>query len=582
MQQGEDERPECWCYWHGWKVLDEQACPGGQETLTGPGSEGESTAPGCGIPQNPSEDPCALPPKISRWHVLKIITLAALGYAYVCLMLSVLLGMLYRVASFVVRSPDPLVFLIIGTPVLLVLVVLLAGTVRTLWIRTQPPDGFELTQFDAPELFEALELIRMETRGPKIGKVLLTGNFNAFIARIPRLGVFGWHRNYLVLGLPLLQALSTRQMLAVLAHEYGHLSGVHGRLGSWVYEVRKSWMQVLRKIEQKRGFGQILLARFFLWYAPYFHSLTLGLARAREYEADLCSVAIAGKDQTAAALVRFEVLDRYLHELFWPSISSMMDTRPEPVPSVYALMQERFSQGMDGRKVQEWLDLSLCRETDPADTHPCLRERLRAISEVPALPPAPSRSAAQYYFPYLDEVRRCLDDEWSSLVRKKWQERHEHVQKARARLSELVSMARLKPLSAGETLELANLTEDLSGHDKAFPYYQRILEYLPRYVPALCAVGRIWLAKGDESGVSYIEKAMALDPKFRVRGLEALYNFYVGKGDLEKTGKYYQELSEQRASMERARMGRRAGRLPARYMVARKRSLLQGMLPPGT
>ncbi|GEM_PF-2555515 len=565
MQLGED-RSEQGSLEPGWK--DEKACPEGQEGLFVPDGDGSGAV--CDLPGDPREAPCAPPRKISRWQVLKAVALSALGYGYVLTLLCVLSGLLYRIITFIAGSPDPLVIFIICSPALLAAAILLAGTLRAVWIRTQPPEGFEIIQVDAPGLFEALDLIRTEIRGPKISRVLLTGDFDASIARMPRLGVFGWHRNELVLGLPLLQALSPGEMLAVLAHEYGHLSRANGRLRSWVCEARKSWMQVLQRIEQ--GKGRFLLRRFVRWYAPYLHAATLELARSREYEADLCSTGIAGREQAAAALIRLEVIARFLRESFWPSVSAMMDTRPDPVQSVYGLMQERFRQGIEESTAREWIELALAGEADRDAAHPCLRERLEAMGGVPDLPPAPARSAAEHYFPYLDDVRKWLDDEWRSLIRTQWQERYEHARKAGTRLAELVAEARLKPLSAGETLELAALIEDLSGHDKAFPYYQRILEYMPRCVPALCAVGRIKLAKGDESGVGYIEQAIALDPKYRICGLQALYDFYVARGDLEKTGKYFQELSEQRASQERARQERKPRRLPARYMVSRRKT----------
>jgi Zn-dependent protease with chaperone function len=539
----------------------------------------KTAAPGQGAcPGAQAEDAGGLAQGFSGIHALKAVALAALGYVYICGVLLVLSLLFVHAVFFVVRSPDPPVFLLICSPYLLVIMVLLYGSLRTVWIRPPVPEGFRITSSDAPWLSSTLDLIRLELKGPKIHRVLLTGDFKAFIARVPRAGIFGWHRNYLVLGLPLLQALSTRQMLAVLAHEYSHLPGGRDRLGAWVCGLRKSWTQILARLQHHRGFKEILLARFFLWYAPYFHAATMPLARVHEFKADLCSVALAGKDGTAAALIRYEVFARYLHESFWPTVYSLMDTLPEPVPSVYGLMQDKLVQGPDKKMEIEWLEASLSREANPYQTHPRLAERLQAIDENPALPPSPCQSAAQFYFPNLDEVRSRLDQEWRTLVDGKWRERYGHFQKAKARLSELVSRARAQPLNAGETLELAGLTEELSGRDEAIPFYQRILEYMPWFVPALCALGRICLAQGDEAGAGYIEKAMALDPGYRVSGLETLYNFYMGKGDREKTGEYYQRLSEQRQqSIERARRSGRSQRLPARYMVTRRKDSIQGM-----
>ena len=46
--------------------------------------------------------------------------------------------------------------------------------------------------------------------------------------QLPRLGIFGWYRNYLIIGMPLMKSLTCEQFKAVLAHEFGHLAKVTG------------------------------------------------------------------------------------------------------------------------------------------------------------------------------------------------------------------------------------------------------------------------------------------------------------------------------------------------------------------
>ena len=97
---------------------------------------------------------------------------------------------------------------------------------------------------------------------PKVHEVLLTHDFNAAIAQVPRLGLFGFHKNYLILGLPLMMALSLDQFRAVLAHEFGHLSGAHGRFGSWIYRIRRSWYQLMANLEHQQHWGAFIFDRF--------------------------------------------------------------------------------------------------------------------------------------------------------------------------------------------------------------------------------------------------------------------------------------------------------------------------------
>ena len=46
--------------------------------------------------------------------------------------------------------------------------------------------------------------------------------------------MFGWYRNYLLIGLPLAKALTVEQFKAVLAHEFGHLAKGHGAMSNWI------------------------------------------------------------------------------------------------------------------------------------------------------------------------------------------------------------------------------------------------------------------------------------------------------------------------------------------------------------
>ncbi|HQJ08947.1 MAG TPA: M48 family metallopeptidase [Deltaproteobacteria bacterium] len=488
--------------------------------------------------------------RVPRTSRLKVVMLAALGYAYFAGILLLIGAFVFSYLKFAFTLQEPLIFLIMSIPVLLIAGAFVKVILKAVWFRMPFPEGLEIIRDDAPELFEAVNRIRKKLGGPKIGRILLTDDFNAFIAQRPRLGFLGWYESRLVLGLPLLQALTPMQMQAVLAHEYGHLSGRHGRLISWAFRTRKSWMRIVESLEGQKSWSLAVLTWFYRWYVPYFNACTFSLARAHEYEADRCSCEIAGEEETADALVRYDVLGRYLHECFWPMITNMADERPDSPQSVYGLMQEKFSEGIDEEQAAVWLEKSLSRETDSADTHPCLRERLQAIHVTPAFKNSLEQSAAQYFITSLNVVRKWFDEEWCSNVRAQWLKRYVHVQKTKSRIEELAAKAKARNLKVSEAWELAYLTEEILGSDRAFPFYERILKYKPKYVPALYAIGRISLAKGDESGVASIEKVISLDANYSLAALETLYEFYLERGDREKSGKYYQMLSHQRELAE--------------------------------
>jgi len=196
---------------------------------------------------------------------LRVGLLAALGYVYLLLIVLILLALVAVTLSFV--RFNWLAIKILWIPLALVGLVL-----RSLWITIPEPDGARLTQKQAPALFDLISEVREALDGPKIHHVLISDEYNASIVQIPQFGMFGWLRNYLVIGLPLLRALSPAEFRSVLAHEVGHLSGKHGRFTGWIYRLRRSWIEILTRVQQERHYASFLFEPFIKWYAPYLNA----------------------------------------------------------------------------------------------------------------------------------------------------------------------------------------------------------------------------------------------------------------------------------------------------------------------
>src|SRR5439155_1953007 len=130
-----------------------------------------------------------------------------------------------------------------------------AVIIRSLWVRIPRPEGISICEDQAPNLFETADRLSRQLRAPRPHDVILDGSFNAGVAQIPRFGVLGWSRNYLTVGLPLLDALTPEQFKAVLAHEFGHLAGAHGRFRAWIYRLRTSWAQLLENLRKQKHRG---------------------------------------------------------------------------------------------------------------------------------------------------------------------------------------------------------------------------------------------------------------------------------------------------------------------------------------
>lgn len=249
----------------------------------------------------------------------KVAALALLGYLVLFGLLALLVGLLAGCVWLIIISHSAIIFLL-KSKLIIALPILIWVILKSLWVSLPAPAGYELKRKEFPALFADIEQLCRQLDTAKIHQVILTDEFNAAITQISRLGVLGWHKNILILGLPLLLALSPEQARAALAHELGHLSGNHSRFNAWIYRVRKTWYQVAWAFEES---GSSFVGKFFNWYAPYFNAYSFALARANEYEADAISAKLTSADALAQCLVAVSIYaDLQVNHYWQPFIDS--------------------------------------------------------------------------------------------------------------------------------------------------------------------------------------------------------------------------------------------------------------------
>lgn len=304
----------------------------------------------------------------------KALFYVGLSYGYLALVLVVSLGILAGLVALVVFEPNYATIkigLILGA----IFGALLLSIVRGLWVRTEPPEGIALGRGDAPELFALLDELREKVAPVNFHTVLVTGDFNAAVVQVPRLGIFGWYRSYLLLGLPLLQTLDADEFKAVLAHEFAHLSNRDGNSGSWLYRIRRSWEQLIENVAQSGGRGAFALRPFVEWFWPRFNAHAFVLSRLQEYRADALGAEFAGEEAMGRSLRRLELRGRWLEESVWPGIFRRVNREPEAPGRVYQLVASRAAEPIAPDDSREWLRQAFLRPTDHSDTHPAPTRR---------------------------------------------------------------------------------------------------------------------------------------------------------------------------------------------------------------
>jgi len=490
-----------------------------------------------------------------RAYKMEVGLLAVVGYLYFVVMvagLSIVFGLLTR-AKFG------------GTSGLLVEGAIFAlGAALTMWwwsrIEFNPPEGYTLVREEAPKLFAMIDGLAGELKAPPVHQVLLTDEFNASIVQVPRFGLFGGAHNYLVVGLPLMKALSPEQFRAVLAHEIAHLSGNHGRFSSWVYRIRQTWITVLENLDDPARGGGFVFWRFLRWYAPFFSAYSFVLARSNEYVADRCAAEVVGAKALADALVATRVKASFVQNHFWPNIFNKAICESQPPRSPHAAMFHALPAAQAGHDAERWFEEALYERTTFADTHPSLASRLSALgfrfspasveSTTPPPPPvsipAPvdTTAADQYLGRLADHFMKHIDADWHAQVAESWQVRHEEAQKAQQTLDGLKRKGDKEGLTLDEMWTLFQLIAEYRGDEAGIPILAKILKGVPDDVRANYALGQILLKMDDARGIKLLERAIAKEPDCTIDAAEAAYFF------LKRTGNFGEAVAFRKRSEE--------------------------------
>lgn len=487
-------------------------------------------------------------PRMYRWRVY---TLAMFGFAALLLLVLTLLLLLGLSVEIAIRSPAALKLVIVIGALLLVVL-------RAMWVRLQPPEGERIARHEAPELFALLERLRGRLNTPPVHRVVVTADFNAAVTQVPRLGVFGWHRSYLLLGLPLMRCLSADQLEAVLAHELGHLSRGHARIGNWIYRVRLAWYRLDQALAKKPHWGSGAIRSFLHWYVPYFNACSYPLARSNEFQADATAAHLTSPQAAAQALTNTNVLAIYLNERYWPRVHSAARDVPQPAFGPFSGFNAPTIAELGTADAQRWLAAALAQPTTCIDSHPCLKERLQALgAEAQLALPAPGTAADRLLGERGASLANIFDARWREQVQPSWKQCYEQTQKRRARLAELRAQAVSGPLATAEGIERAGLEEEVGeGPACALALRRTLVAQDAESTLALFVLARQLLRQGDESGVGLMESVIQKQADAIVAGSELLRDYWWRRGDTAQARRWHECAVERSGMLQNAKRER--------------------------
>jgi Zn-dependent protease with chaperone function len=475
-------------------------------------------------------------------YALRVGLFGVLGYGYVLGVFALLGAAVFAVPHL---SHGRSTLLVVHPLLLMVPIAIVLG--RVVVVRVPEPRGVPLTRERAPALFARIDEVARVLRAPRPQRVLLTPDFDCAAMQRPRLGIFGWNENVLLLGLPMLETLSPARFRAVLAHELGHLAADHGSFGGRMHAISDVWGRMLGRLQVQRGPALFAFERFFRWYGPRFRAMGFVLGRRQEHFADLCSRRVAGGRATRGALVRIQIMARWHSEIRQQTLHAPVRDSDAPPKDAIAEIARRMREDPPADRAARWLEEAMRTETGYENTHPALRDRLAAIDPgaVPTIADTsaePGPSAAQELLgAALEALTREAGDLWVEHWAEAWKARHHAVgvvAHAPAPPAAVSGEAAPDPPSRDAAWRALSARLEFTGEEGAAAALAAFLEAHPNHAPAHYRLGRVLLRDGDARGLAELERAMELDPDAIPACCDVAKDFLRAQGKGEEADAY--------------------------------------------
>ena len=397
------------------------------------------------------------------------------------------------------------------------------------------PRGVKLEPDAGAALRKLVEEVRHALGGVAVDELRVDMSFNASVAQYPALGLLGGVRNVLTLGLPLLAVHGPDELADVLAHEFGHLAGQHGRVDRWVYRLHHTWRALRQRESGDRSLSWWLLGWFLDRYPDHLAAVTLAWRRKHEYEADRAAAELRGAS-FARTLMRNALWADHLERTFWEE--QVREAFRDAVPPADILERLRgFAAGpVPAPEAARWAARQIRLGTNIHADHPCLRERLGAmgagdllasdVDEARRAAPAPSALDLLIDAPHaLDRAVRI----WKADAAPAWRSRHVWLKQARAGLDQPRTGANETPADrAWRACEIA--LADLAGAEERAAL-EAFLTAHPAHARASFRLGLHLLDRDEDAGIAHLEAGMAKACDLVLPGLDRLLGFHRSRGE---------------------------------------------------
>jgi len=470
-----------------------------------------------------------------RVYKYTLFCLALLGYAFIFGLPVSALFIATLIPEQMINTHD---YLGVSIILLQIAFVLLAASLSFTLFQLKPalPSGRPISTDESPKLFALInELNQQFAKGklqPSIHQVKISQHHEIKTVRTPRNGFPLLFTNTLILGLPLLQSHSPKQLKALISREIIQLAGTHSRMSSALCFTSSYWSQYCEALKKKTSTPNILLLFFFAWYTPLYKLMSKGATILESYHADTETAQSLGRQTLSDTLVQSFISHKFIQDVYWPHLNDKAYRHKKPPYLPYASFERNLKSKLDDNTRQSWLDAASI-SNDDSHHYLSLLNRLHKLDiSNPSLPASYQVSAAHYFLAdILKTLIAQMDRLWFAGSKFNWQKRYKKGQSELTELRELGIQAEQGLLSNERMWDYIQLIKRYKTEQEASELYKKVLQYDTNDIRISFEIGRTLLDNMNSDGILALEKAIHLDEGYTLMACQILTRYYTRIGD---------------------------------------------------
>lgn len=403
--------------------------------------------------------------------------------------------------------------------------------------KMNDPEGFLLPRDKAPKLFDTIDLLRQESGSPAIKRVYLTREFTAAMAVSPGRLLPIIRKRDLLLGFPLFQILSEKELESVIGHELRHARGGAGRAVCYLGWV-SSFLDRMR--EWERDYSMRINPHYVSLVpdSDKIHARRIVIQRGTEFDSDAEAARVTSPGIAGGGLLLFCFWQEWLLREFWPMTLRRALSEDLPPDEIFRDLEETLEQPVPEHEASRILAVLEAEEATNFQVHPSVGERLAALSlpspaewEAPQICPPGQRAFNLLPRDIYLEYRQLFSRSWKAANLPAWRGIHANGKERDIRVAELAAMESLTKEESWELLLLRMLEQLPAGKEAMLREW---LRNHPEDRNAHWELGLLLSDFRDPASADHLIKGSEGNTERTLDSFRILSEIYEGSGRMEE------------------------------------------------